>query len=304
MSDTEFLDNPASVLKSMRALLAEPTDVEETPEVAGFDKKTVPHLKSGLTTPKEKRKEKFVPKGEGSSGLTRVPPLHIPAVNPASALTDYSLSEQKVLEFLSTPPGEEVEASYVDVPSFPDLPPAGETSTPDRHDEDSEIWATKHEVHEIVDTLDEFVRLEIQEALSPVLRDLKIISADIKALSGASSALIQKVSSLQIKVLNLERTKPATITSSSLIAVAPASKMTPMGEVPSAPGSGSVTQPTPTSPVAKFLQSYPTYIETGILRKVRLTELARDMGYKGTVPAIGKTDWTELKLTQKFSSKK
>jgi hypothetical protein len=302
MSDTEFLDNPAAVLNSMRALLAEPSGGEEALHPSGHEEKTVPPSKTEPAFQDRKGKGKFVPRGEGSSGLARVPPPSMPTEQPASIPSPHYSHEQRVLELLSTPPGEEVDASYVDVPSFPDLPTKGETSTPLRHDEDNEIWATKSEVHEIVETLDEFIKLEIQEALSPVLRDLKVLSADIRALSGASSALIQKISSLQVKVLNLEKTRPATITSSSLIAVAPTSQLTKGKGVPSTPESGLPDPAVALSPVARFLRAYPAYIETVILRKVRLTELARDMGYKGTLPAIGRTDWTEPKLTQKFSS--
>jgi hypothetical protein len=304
MSDTEFLDNPTNVLNSIRKLMAEPTDVEDTVEATKPSEKSALTLDTKPAFAKDKGKKKFTPKGEGPSGLTRVPPLQVPGDQPRGTADPVLASEKKVLDLLQTPPGEEVEASYVDVPPFPELPPVGETSTPARYDEENEVWATKHEVQEIVETLDEFIKLEIKEALSPVLRDLKVLSADIKALSGASSALIQKVSSLQTKILNIERTKSATITSASQIAVAPVTRAGPVGETTS-PSRGNTAGPSASSsPVARFLQSYPTYIETGILRKVRLTELARDMGYKGTLPAVGKTDWTEQKLTQKFSAGK
>jgi hypothetical protein len=304
MSDTEFLDNPAAVLKSVKALLAEPAEVDDHPQDSDMGNvlTPLPNVKSPPT--KGKGKGKFIPKGEGSSGLSRVPPVPAPPRSPAGPPTGNPSSEQKVLEMLSTPPGEEVEASYIDIPPFPELPPIGETSTPVRYEEEDEVWATKREVHDIVETLDEFIKLEIKEALGPILRDLKVISSDVKALSGASSALIQKMSSLQVKILNLERARPATITSSSHIAVAPTSKLPAVEGTSSASGGGVMGSPVPLSPVAKFLRSYPTYIDTVILRKVRLTELARDMGHKGPLPAIGKTDWTESKLTQKFSSGK
>lgn len=302
MSDTEYLDNPLAVLRSVQTLLAEPTAGTEPLPLSGPSSQQVTTTGTKIEASKDKRKGKFVPRGEGASGLSHVPPLQVPIEPRQEPAPMVISSEQQVLDLLSTPPGEEVDASYVDVPHFSDLPPAGETATPVRHDEETEVWATKSEVQEIVETLDEFIKMEIQEALSPVLRDLKVISADIKALSGASSALIQKMSSLQTKVLNLEKIKPATITSSSHIAVAPVKQSTIADGPSGGSGNPSASTSAPLSPVARFLQSYPTFIETGILRKVRLTELAREMGHKGPLPAVGKVDWNESKLTQKFSS--
>jgi hypothetical protein len=300
MSDFETIDDPMAALSTIRQLLVpeEEDDKEsfEIPSTATSPKNSAP------ATPEKSAQEKgkMIVKGEGRSGKGRTPtPKHTRAVRSSQdSLIDFKLPLQIPDTQEETTPSKTDNIISQEV--IIDVPMGGESGGPEDAHEEEPRWATKADLDDLAISLDEFIKQEISEALVPILRELKVMAADIKSVVGSSNTLTQRIATIQTRIAVLEKSPPTLLKQDTV-----GSTQSPPPQSPTLiqmPGRTAVlpSQPKDDSPYGLFLKENPKYIPSSILRKIKLQALGRTIGKEVATYSIGPKDWNSTGIKKLF----
>jgi len=295
----QHLTDPAGVAQAITALTQ--PDPDDTLSEAAEKSELLGNLSGGKKKKGKKGKEKkpgsFVPRGEGSGGNPPTPLPLIPGINPTPIAPSSATEPPQTVPTYSEAG---VLSDHNESENEQETPPTGETSGPVAPDSDAAVFVTHQELDELSTIIDEFVKVEVGAALLPVLEQLKTMAADISAISGSNSGLVQKLSNLQIDVSKLK---------TSVTTVAIGSANPPTTKSPALPAAshlrkGSTTEIAvavgPLAIVRNFLKTNPNYLANNLLRRIKLQGLMGELSISKPVPEVTKADWEETKLLERL----
>jgi len=238
------------------------------------------------------KSKEFLPRGEGGSGMGTSPQVHHKMSSQSTQVSPITgIPKKKKGRSPKQGKGAPPRMDTL-VPAHHHTPPFDEVAGPGSLDTEELRWATKTDLDELTMSLDDFLRHEVKEALSPITRDLNVALADIKALTGTCNTLLQKMAALQTRVSTIEKGSLTVITSDTRQPSTTVTGQNSSGLSAVTTSDGYLNVSAEDKPYTDFLKTNPVYISNRLLRQVKLQALATSLNKRYNLKATGSTDWT------------